>query len=97
MTRTEMNRKLMELMILEAQKKMLESQIEAIKDEVKADMTAAGLDEFGTDDFTVYWKTSARTTLDSKKLKKEAPTLWAAYSRTSNTQTFKVVENERAS
>ena len=97
MTRTEMNRKLTEMMILEAQKKQLEAQIESIKDEVKAEMTAAGIDEFETDAFKVLWKTSARTTIDSKKLKKEAPAVWDVYSRTTNVTTFKVVENEMAS
>ena len=68
-----------ELKTLEEQIKALQRKADAIKDELKEEMGNEEHVEVGG--FTVNYTIVISTTLDSKKLKKEMPSLWDEYSR----------------
>lgn len=70
---------IIELKEIERQIAELKSKAEAIKDEMKAEM---GNDEHReVEGFMVNYTIVIKTTLDSKKLKAEIPTLWEQYKK----------------
>lgn len=66
-------RKLQEI---EAQQKELETQAEAIRSEIKADMEMKGLVELKTKNFIIRWKEIISNRLDSKALKAAFPDIY---------------------
>ena len=68
-----------ELNTLNEQIKALQRKADAIKDEMKAEMGNDEHREVGG--FTVNYTIVIKTTLDSKKLKAEIPTLWEQYKK----------------
>ena len=64
---------------LEAQKKKIEAEISALKDEIKEDMTEKGVDECQTKNFVVRWKKIVSSSFDSKKFKSENPDIYSLY------------------
>ena len=79
---------IVELKNLEEQIKNLQRKADAIKDILKEEM---GNDEHReVDGFTVNYTIVISTTLDSKKLKKEMPSLWDEYSREGITRRFSI-------
>ena len=79
---------IVELKNLEEQIKNLQRKADAIKDILKEEM---GNDEHReVDGFTVNYTIVINTTLDSKKLKKEMPSLWDEYSRGGITRRFSI-------
>ena len=77
-----------ELKNIERQIKALQADAEAIKDEIKAEMGNDEHREVGG--FTVNYTIVISTTLDSKKLKAEMPTLWEKYSKEGITRRFSI-------
>ena len=77
-----------ELKNIERQIKALQSEADAIKDEMKAEMGNDEHREVGG--FTVNYTIVISTTLDSKKLKAEMPTLWDKYSKEGITRRFSI-------
>ena len=77
-----------ELKTLEEQIKALQRKADAIKDEIKTEMGNEEHVEVGG--FTVNYTIVISTTLDSKKLKKEMPSLWDEYSREGITRRFSI-------
>lgn len=68
-----------ELNTLNEQIKALQRKADAIKDEMKAEMGNEEHVEVGG--FTVNYTIVIKTTLDSKKLKAEMPSLWEQYKK----------------
>lgn len=68
-----------ELNTLNEQIKALQRKADAIKDEIKAEMGNEEHVEVGG--FTVNYTIVIKTTLDSKKLKAEMPSLWEQYKK----------------
>ena len=77
-----------ELKTLEEQIKALQRKADAIKDEIKTEMGNEEHVEVGG--FTVNYTIVISTTLDSKKLKKEMPSLWDEYSKEGITRRFSI-------
>jgi predicted phage-related endonuclease len=77
-----------ELKTLEEQIKALQRKADAIKDEIKAEMGNEEHVEVGG--FTVNYTIVISTTLDSKKLKAEMPSLWEQYKREGITRRFSI-------
>lgn len=77
-----------ELKTLEEQIKALQRKADAIKDEMKAEMGNEEHMEVGG--FTVNYTIVISTTLDSKKLKAEMPSLWEQYKREGITRRFSI-------
>ena len=77
-----------ELKNIERQIKALQAEADAIKDEMKAEMGNDEHREVGG--FTVNYTIVISTTLDSKKLKAEMPTLWEKYSKEGITRRFSI-------
>ena len=80
--------KIMELKTIERHIKALQAEADAIKDEIKSEMGNDEHREVGG--FTVNYTIVINTTLDSKKLKAEMPTLWDKYSREGITRRFSI-------
>ena len=67
-----------------------DAKIMAIDNQIKADM---GTRELATGQyFSVKWGNVSRTTVDSKRLKAEAPEIYQQYSKTNTSRTFRVKE-----
>jgi predicted phage-related endonuclease len=77
-----------ELKNIERQIKALQAEADAIKDEIKSEMGNEEHVEVGG--FTVNYTIVISTTLDSKKLKAEMPTLWQKYSKEGITRRFSI-------
>lgn len=77
-----------ELKNIERQIKALEAEANAIKDELKAEMGNEEHVECGG--YTVNYTIVISTTLDSKKLKAEMPSLWDKYSKEGITRRFSI-------
>jgi predicted phage-related endonuclease len=84
------NNRVRKLQDLEAQIKELESQAEALRDELKADLTEKGEEEHNTGSFVVRWKMVFSSKLDSKALKASYPDMYASFSKPSNYRRFSV-------
>ena len=80
--------KITELKNIERQIKALQAEADAIKDEIKSEMGNEEHVEVGG--FTVNYTIVISTTLDSKKLKAEMPTLWDKYSKEGITRRFSI-------
>ena len=80
--------KITELKNIERQIKALQAEADAIKDEIKSEMGNEEYVEVGG--FTVNYTIVISTTLDSKKLKAEMPTLWDKYSKEGITRRFSI-------
>lgn len=80
--------KINELKTIERQIKALQAEADAIKDEMKAEMGNKEHVEVGG--FTVNYTIVINTTLDSKKLKAEMPSLWKEYSKEGITRRFSI-------
>ncbi len=80
--------KIRELKTLEEQIKALQRKADAIKDEIKTEMGNEEHVEVGG--FTVNYTIVISTTLDSKKLKAEMPSLWEQYKKEGITRRFSI-------
>ena len=90
MTNRQLDNRVKKLRAIEAQKKELEAQAEAIRSELKADLEAKGEDEHDTGSFTIRWKEIISRRLDGKALKAALPDVFAAYSRESTSRRFTI-------
>ena len=90
MTNRQLDNRVKKLQDLEAQIKALEEQADAIRDEIKADLTEKGEDEHNTGAFLIRWKEIISKRLDSKALKAALPDVFATYSKESSSRRFTV-------
>ena len=75
----------------ELEKDQLESEIESIKDEIKAEMTAREEMEIIAGAWKITWKSVSSSRVDTSALKKELPEIALRYTVTSSSRRFCVV------
>lgn len=80
-------RKLQEI---EAQQKKLETQAEAIRTEIKADMEMKGLVELKTKNFIIRWKEIISNRLGSKALKAAFPDIYGQFVKQTESRRFTI-------
>ena len=80
-------RKLQEI---EAQQKELETQAEAIRAEIKADMESKGLEELKTKNFIIRWKEIISNRLDGKALKAAFPDIYGKFVKQTESRRFTI-------
>jgi len=73
MSMNEMESKVRELRQLQALIEEAQAEAEAIKDAIKASMTAQGADELRAGEYKITWKTVTASRLDTAALKKALP------------------------
>ena len=88
MTKDEIKNKVAELRELTRMKEELESEIEALQDVLKAEMTAENTDEIRGTDYKITWKTVTQNKIDSKALKNDLPEIAEKYTKTSTYRRF---------
>lgn len=71
---------------LEAQIKALEAEADAIRNEIKADMEAKGVDELRTKNFVVRWKEIITSRFDSKAFRASMPELYHQFEKPSRSR-----------
>ena len=71
---------------LEAQIKALEAEADAIRNEIKADMEAKGVDELRTKNFVVRWKEIITSRFDGKAFKAAMPELYQQFVKASRSR-----------
>lgn len=87
----EMESKIRELRQLQALIDEATAEAEAIKDTIKADMTAQGAEELRAGEYRVTWKPVTSSRLDAATLRKAAPELCERFTKTTTTRRFCVV------
>lgn len=73
---------------LQRMKEEIETEITALQDQIKADMTEAKTDIINGVNYKITWKACTRTTIDSKALKKDLPDIAAQYTKTTEYRRF---------
>lgn len=91
MTTMELRNKIEELKELEALVKEAEAEVEALKDEIKAEMTKQQKDEMQVGRYTVRWTDVTSNRLDGKKLKEEMPNIYNMFVGQSYSKRFSIV------
>lgn len=75
---------------LEGQAKAIDSQMEELKAEIKADMERKGVDELQAGLFIVRWKMVLSNKFDSKLFQKEYKSLCSQYMKQTESRRFTV-------
>lgn len=83
--------KIEELKELEALIRDAEKEVEALKDEIKAEMTKRNTEELEAGRYTVRWTSVVSNRLDSTALKKEMGELYNRYVRQTESRRFSIV------
>lgn len=79
MSKETMSAKVHELRELRRMQEELAGMVEALQDEIKADMTAQQTDTLAGADWKVTWKPITSTRLDSAALRRELPEIAARF------------------
>lgn len=90
MTRVEMENKVMELKEWEALMEEAKDQVEAIKDELKAEMIERETEEIVTDKFVIRWKQIINNRFDSTSFKKQFGELYKSFTKQTTSRRFTV-------
>ena len=90
MTNRQLDNRVKKIQALEEQIKELEAQADALRDEIKADLSDKGEDEHNTGSFIIRWKEVVSNRLDSKALKAALPDVFATFSKQSSSRRFTV-------
>lgn len=88
MSMNEMESKIRELRQLQALIDEATAEAEAIKDAIKADMTAQGADELRAGEYKVTWKAVTASRLDTAALKKALPDVAERFTKTTTSRRF---------
>ena len=70
--------------------KELETQAEAIRAELKADLERKGEDEHNTGSFIIRWREIISSRLDSKALKAALPDVYGQFCKTGTSRRFTI-------
>lgn len=89
-TNRQIDNRCKKIMDIAEQIKALEAAADALKNEIKADMEAGGLDEIETGKYTVRYKSVTSNRLDSTALKKALPDVYSMYTKSTTTKRFTV-------
>lgn len=90
MTDRQLNNRIQKINDLENQIKEMEAQVDAIRDEIKADLTEKQTDEHNTGSFVIRWKEVISSRLDSKALKAALPDVFKTYTKESKCRRFTI-------
>lgn len=90
MTERQIENRIKKLQVIEAQRKELEAQAEALKAELKADLEEKGLNELQTKNFIIRWKSVISNRLDGKALKAAFPDIYSQFTKQSESRRFTV-------
>ena len=91
MTERRIERRLNRLAELEVQIAELQAEADTIKNEIKADMEAKGIDEMCCRDKVIRWRTIQTNRLDGKALQKAHPRIYNQFIRPCISRRFTVV------
>lgn len=93
MTDRTFDSKMAKLMELSAQMEQIEKQMNALKDDIKAEMTARSVDEIGTKKYSAKWAVIVSNRFDSSAFKKAHEVLYRQFTKVSESKrfTFKAV------
>lgn len=90
MTEKMIENRVKKLQELEAHIKALEAAADAVREEIKADMSVRGLDELKTRHFVIRWKEVVSSRIDSKALKAELPAVYGRFCKATTCRRFVV-------
>lgn len=90
MNAQELEKKISELKSLEMIARDLEVEIEALKDEIKEEMTKQKVDKLSTNMFHVYWNRYTTKRFDTKAFRETHGTLYEQYCKTTETRRFAI-------
>lgn len=90
MTEKMIENRVKKLQELEAQIEALEAAADAVREEIKADMSVRGLDELKTRHFVIRWKEVVSSRIDSKALKAELPAVYGRFCKATTCRRFVV-------
>lgn len=90
MTKNELLTKVRELKELQQMADELTTEIESLKDELKAEMTQQNTDELKVDVFTLRYKAVATSRFDSKAFKVTHSELYNQYLKTTESKRFTI-------
>ena len=85
-----MNERVRELRELRRMREELAAEIEAIENEVKAEMSARNVDTLTGTDWRITWKSVTSSRLDTAALKRELPELAERFTRQTTVRRFVV-------
>lgn len=88
MSMNEMENKIRKLRQLQHLIEEAQQEAEAIKDVIKAQLTAQGVDELQAGGYRVTWKLVTSSRLDAAALKKALPDVAQAFARSTTTRRF---------
>lgn len=88
MSLNEMEGKIRELRSLQQLIEEAQQEVEAIKDEIKAQLTAQGVDELQAGEYRVSWKAVTSSRLDGKALKAALPDVAERFTTTATIRRF---------
>ena len=76
---------------IESQIKALEAEADKVREEIKEDMEAKGVDEIATKNFKIRWKEIVSNRFDSKAFQKEYKDLYNNFVKSSISKRFTIV------
>ena len=88
MSMNEMESKIRELRSLQRLIEEAQQEAEAIKDGIKAQLTAQGVDELRAGEYRVSWKSITTTRIDGKAFQQAFPEVAQAFTKTTTTRRF---------
>lgn len=90
LTDRQLDNRVKKIQLTEKQIQDLQEYVDALKTEIKAEMTERSADEIRTDNFIIRWKKVITNRLDSKSLKKDFPDIYKAFTKQSETKRFTI-------
>lgn len=90
MSQNEIAKKLRQIQELKRMSEELNAELEALTDEVKAEMTARGTEEMTIDIFKVRWTVIATNRIDTTSLKRELPDVAERYTKVTQSKRFSI-------
>lgn len=88
MTANERSEKVRNLRELVRMKEELEAEIEAVKDDLKAELNAGNNYEIHGTDYKITWHEVVSSKIDTKALKKDLPNIAEKYTKESKSRRF---------
>lgn len=88
MSTNEMESKVRELRQLQALIDEAQQEAEAIKDQIKASMTAQGAEELRAGEYRITWKAVTASRLDTAALRKALPDVVERFTKTTTSRRF---------
>ena len=90
MSTMELTTKVRELKELKAMAEEIATEITAIEDAIKAEMTARDTDEMQIDVYKIRWTKVASSRFDTTSFKKAMPELYGQFTKTSESRRFSI-------